>query len=43
MRHTQRLINAFESDQVVLKTIKKAGHNNLSNSADYYQALSELI
>lgn len=43
MNHTQRLINEFGNDQVVLKTIKNVGHNSLSNSADYYKALSDFI
>ena len=43
MSHTQRLINEFKSDQVLLKVIKKVGHNNLSDSAEYYKALSDFI
>lgn len=43
MSHTQRLMNAFQSDQVVFKVIKNAGHNNLSNSIVYYKTLSDFI
>ncbi len=43
MSHTERLANEFGNDQVLLKVIKKAGHNSLSNSTDYYQALSDFM
>jgi len=43
MRHTQRLIDGFRQDQVLLKVIKNSGHNNLSNSAVYYELLKNFI
>lgn len=43
MLHTQNLIEAFNEDQVSLKMIKNAGHNTLSNSPVYYEALKEFL
>ncbi len=43
MHHTQRLVDGFRQDQVLLKVIKNSGHNDLSNSADYYELLKNFI
>ena len=43
MVHTQKLINEFKNNQVLLKIIKNTGHNNLLNSADYLKTFSEFI
>ncbi len=43
MHHTQKLIDAFRSDQVVLKVIKNSGHNSISNDPDYYKSLNDFI
>jgi len=43
MQHTQRLMDAFSSEQLTLKVIKNEGHNSLSNNADYYNVLSDFI
>lgn len=43
MSHTQNLIKEFQNDQVSLKVIKGAGHNNLSNSSDYYKVIRDFL
>ncbi|MFK8021285.1 MAG: alpha/beta hydrolase [Pseudomonadales bacterium] len=43
MRNTQRLVDAFESDKVVLKVIDDVGHSSLSISPEYYQALRDFM
>ncbi len=43
MSHTQRLINEFENGQVIMKIISQMGHNNLSNSAEYYKIISDFM
>lgn len=43
MSHTQRLIDAFETSQVIVKMIDGVGHNSLSNSSDYMNAFNEAI
>ncbi len=40
---TRNAINAFKNNQVLLKVIKKTGHNSLSNSADYYESLRDFL
>jgi pimeloyl-ACP methyl ester carboxylesterase len=43
MSHTSRLIAEFGNGQVVLKVIENAGHNSLSNSANYYKTLRDFL
>lgn len=41
--HTQNLIDAFETDQVLLKVIENTGHNDISNNTEYYEVLRDLF
>ena len=43
MLNTQKLVDAFRDDQVQLKVIKNTGHNDVSNSAEYFKALREFL
>lgn len=42
-KYSDLLIQAFPSSQVTVKTIKGAGHNNLSQRESYYQLLKQFI
>lgn len=41
--HTTRLINEFSEGQVELRVIQDAGHNSISNTAQYYKALGDYL
>ena len=41
--HSKRLIQAFPPSQIVVETIERAGHNNLSNTHRYYELLKRFI
>jgi fermentation-respiration switch protein FrsA (DUF1100 family) len=43
MFNTQKLVDSFRDDQVELKVIKKTGHNDVSNSAEYFKALRNFL
>lgn len=41
--HSIRLINAFRGDQVQVKTIRDAGHNDLSRAREYHSFLRQFM
>ena len=43
MRHTQKLIDAFNDKQVQVKVIKNTGHNDVSNSPEYFKVLRDFL
>ncbi len=43
MSHTQKLIDAFNDDQVQVKVIKNTGHNDVSNDPEYFQTISDFL
>jgi pimeloyl-ACP methyl ester carboxylesterase len=43
MLNTQNLVDAFRDDRVQLKVIKNTGHNDVSNSVEYFKALREFL
>jgi len=40
---TQKLIDAFDPDQLEVKVIKNRGHNDISSDASYYKAMQDFI
>lgn len=42
-QHTDSLVNAFPASQVLYISIKKANHNNISNSQAFYSSISQFI
>lgn len=43
LRYSVRLIEAFPEQQIIVKTILGAGHNNLSNTDEYYSLLRNFM
>ena len=41
--NTQKLVDAFKDDQVELKVIKNTGHNDVSNSPEYFKVLRDFL
>jgi len=40
---TQKLIEAFDEDQLDVLVIKNRGHNDISSDASYYKAMQDFI
>lgn len=41
--HTQKLINAFDSEQLNVVTIKNRGHNDISSDEMYYKTMQDFV
>ncbi len=42
-KHSRLLINAFDPDIVSVRVIENTGHNNVSNTVQYYELLDEFL
>ena len=42
-KHSLRLISEFPPEQITVKTISDAGHNDISNKMEYYNHLKDFL